>query len=177
MRKQKTLVVLFAIAIGIVSCAPSNENVVLRNPDNEALVKKYMEAIVSGDTSNLEGFLADNYQSLGPNFNDSINKTRTVEDIKASWRSRWRSVEYKRYTMLSATNTEPGVEGDWVLDWAAVTIHSKDKTPSFTINWHGAFRVKDGKIDREIDFFNEADIYKQIGFTFVPPADSAAAVK
>lgn len=177
MRNQKTLIILFALAMGIVSCAPSNENNAHRNPENETLVKNYMNAVVTGDTSKLEEFLAENYMSFGPRITDSIDRAGTVADFKNNWKKNWRAVEFNRYTMLSSTNTEGPVAGDWVLDWAKVTIHSKTKTPSYTVNWHAVFRVKDGKIDREIDFFNEADILGQIGFTFVPPADSTVIPK
>jgi len=175
MRIQKTFIVLFTIAMGIVSCAPKNTE--QRNPENEALVKKYMNAVVTGDTSKLEEFLAENYMSYGPRFTDSIDRAGTVADFKNNWRKNWSTVDFSRYTMLSSTTTEGPVAGDWVLDWAKITIHSKNKTPSYTVNWHAVFRVKDGKIDREIDFFNEADILSQIGFTFVPPADSATVAK
>ena len=177
MRIQKTLVVLFACAIGIVSCSPSNENTIQRKPENEALVKKYLDALTTGDTSAIEGFLADNYKSYGPKIIDSANREKAVAEAKTNWRSHWQSVDYNRYTMLSATLPEGPNAGDWVLDWGMVTIHSKDKTPSFTVQWHGAFRVKDGKITQEVSFFNEADIFRQLGYTFVPPKDSTAATK
>jgi len=177
MRIQKIFVFLFAIAIGFISCSPSNENTIQRNPANEALVKKYIDAITTGDTSAIEPLLADDFKDYGPNTTDSLDKAGTIADSKNQWRNHWRAVEFNRYTMLSATIPDGPVAGDWVLDWAKITIHSKDNTPSFTVNWHGAFRVKDGKINQANSFFNQADILRQIGFTFVPPKDSTAMSK
>ena len=177
MRIQKTLVALFAIAIGIISCSPSNENTVQRSPENEAVVKKYLDAVITGDTSAIEGFLADNYMSYGPKIIDSADRAKVVADYKTNWRTNWSSVEYSRYTMLSANIPDGPAPGDWVLDWGRVTVNSKNNSPSFTVDLHIAFRMKDGKVVQEVSFFNEADIFRQMGFTFVPPADSTAKSK
>jgi hypothetical protein len=148
-----------------------------RSPENEGLVSKYIDAIITGDTSAIEGYLADNYKSYGPKIIDSTDRAKTIADYKTNWRLHWRSVEYKRYAMLSATIAEGPSAGDWVLDWARVTVNTKDNSPNFTFDLNIALKVKDGKIVQEASFYNEADIFRQLGFTFVPPADSTAKSK
>ena len=66
MKKMIAPAILIALAIEVVSCSPPKEYTVQRKPENEALVQKYIDAIVKGDTASIEGFLADNFMGYGP---------------------------------------------------------------------------------------------------------------
>ncbi|HEU5292390.1 MAG TPA: nuclear transport factor 2 family protein, partial [Cyclobacteriaceae bacterium] len=128
-----------------------------------------LDAIVTGDTSAIDGLLADNFMDYGPGINDSLDRAATIAWYKNNWRNSWKSVNFDRYTMLSVSLKDGKVPGDWVLDWGIVTVKHKDGTPDLKFQWHGVFRMENGKIAQANAFFDQSDILKQIGYKFVPP--------
>src|SRR5687767_13040558 len=115
MKQFSSLIISFSIVLGLTSCTKDNANVMVRNPENEALVQKYLESIVKGDTASVEGFLADNFMSYGPGTQDSADRATTVATYKRNWKE-WSSMEFDRYVILSNTIKEGRVAGDWVMD-------------------------------------------------------------
>ncbi|HEY3429060.1 MAG TPA: hypothetical protein VGK39_00200, partial [Cyclobacteriaceae bacterium] len=92
-------------------------------------------------------------------------------------REEWQSTEFDRITMLSMTLKDGKVPGDWVLDWGIVTITYKDDTPPTKFQWHGVYKIENGKIAEGISYFDRYDIMRQIGFRFVLPEDSPTETK
>src|SRR5690242_7129520 len=114
MKKMRTPVLVLVV---MASCMQQNENVVVRRPANEEVVKKYIDAIVTGDTSAIDGLLSDNFMDYGPGMSDSVDRAASIAGYKKNWRESWKAVKYDRYTMLSVTLKDGKVPGDWVLDW------------------------------------------------------------
>lgn len=169
MKRLSASAMLIAIAISIVSCS-TNENTVQRSPDNEALVQKYFDNVLKGDLTAMEGLLADNYKEYGPAVKDSMDRATSIAEWKKSFEE-FSSVEYDRYAILSTTVPEGRVAGDWVFDWGRVTVNYKNgKQVKFDGHW--VFKVKDGKIIQQNNFYNVADILGQLNYTFTPPSDS-----
>lgn len=168
---KKICFIIISISVfGLTLCTKENENAMVGNPENEALVQKYLNAIVTGDTNAIGGFMSENFVSHGPGINDSANFSSTVAEYKKNWKA-WSSIDFDRYIMLSHTVKEGRLAGDWVMDWARITVHYKNKS-TVTINWHGVYKVENGKIVEEDVFYDVADILRQQGYTFVPPVDS-----
>ena len=169
MKRLLAPAILIAIAIGIVSCTP-NENTVQRNPDNEAIVQKYFDAVLKGDITTLESLLADNYKEYGPAVSDSMNRETSLNEWKKSW-EQFSTITYDRYAILSSTVPEGRVKGDWVFDWGRVTANYKNGD-QVKFDGHWVFKIANGKIVQQNNFYNVADILGQLKYTFTPPSDS-----
>jgi ketosteroid isomerase-like protein len=169
MKRLLAPAMLIAIAIGIVSCTP-NENTVQRNPGNEALVQKYFDAVLKGDITTMESLLADNYKEYGPAVKDSINRVTSLAEWTKTYEG-FSSIEYDRYAILSSTVPEGRVKGDWVFDWGRVTANYKNGD-QVTFDGHWVFKIENGKIVQQNNFYNVADILGQLKYTFTPPSDT-----
>lgn len=131
------------------------------NPETEKLVKGYVRAIGSGDLDEVWSFYADNivYEDT------AVNQIYYgIEDVK------------KFYAESLAT-----LDGQWMVDtcyateegfgisWHRGGIHDRDLPgmPAtgkfFTIPGASIARVKNGKIVRIRDFWNNLDLLKQLG--------------
>lgn len=169
MKKLLAPAILIAIVIGIASCT-SNENMVQRNPANEAIVQKYFDAVLKGDLAGMEALLADNYVEYGPAVKDSMDRATSIAEWKKSWEG-FSSIEYDRYAMLSSNVPEGRVKGDWVFDWGRITANYKNGK-QVTFDGHWVFKIENGKIAQQNNFYNVADILGQMNYTFTPPSDS-----
>jgi len=173
---MKKLILPAILLVGMASCnkpAPAVDTV---GEQNKSLVQKYDEAIVTGDTSNLESFLAEKFMAYGPAMKDSSSRQQIVDIWKKNWRTTWASIKFDRDAILAFT-IPPGEKhpGDWVADWAVITVNQKNGLPTVKFRWHTVFRVKDGKIDQSVGFYDLNDILVQQGFTITPPAPKKAA--
>jgi len=173
---MKRLIFPAIVLVGLASCSKPGPPVDTVGEQNKALVQKYSEAIVRGDTADLESFLSDDFRSSGPAMKDSSNREQQVDSWKKNWRDSWASVNFDRQAMVAFT-IPPGEKhpGDWVADWANITVKYKNRTPSATFFYHAVSRVKEGKIDRTIVYYNVNDILVQQGFTLTPPASKEGA--
>jgi len=171
---MKKMIFPAILLVALASCNKSNTV----GEQNKALVQKYVEAIVNGDTSNLESFLADKFMGYGPATKDSSNRQQEIDSFKKNWRDSWSSVKFDRAAIVAFT-LPPGEKnpGDWVADWATIAVNYKNGTSPVTFNWHGVSRVKDGKIERTFAFYDVNDILVQQGFTVTPPASKAVKPK
>lgn len=153
----------------MVSCVQQNENALIRTPANEELIQNFMNAYTSGDTVSLDKFFADDFKAHGPGLSDSTDKAGFIAQSKKYWREEWKTNEYDRITMHSMSLKDGKVPGDWVLDWGFVTITYKDKVPPIKFQWHGVYKIENGKITESISYYDRYDVMSQVGFTFVPP--------
>ncbi|HMI65790.1 MAG TPA: hypothetical protein VK517_07140, partial [Cyclobacteriaceae bacterium] len=68
---MKKLIFPAIVLVGLASCSKPGPPVDTVGEQNKALVQKYSEAIVRGDTADLESFLSDDFRSSGPAMKDS----------------------------------------------------------------------------------------------------------
>ena len=142
--------------------------------NNKVIVQKYSDAIVKGDTASLELYLADNYKGYGPGLTDSTDRAKEVSEWKRTWREEFASVDFDRAGTIAFTVPADGkFPGDWVADWALITVTYKNGNKPFKFWWHAVSRVKDGKIEVSRSFFNQNDYFTQRDFTVTPPAAPA----
>ena len=154
---------------GLIGCGPvQNQD---RNPANEAMVMKYFDAQLKPDFESMEEFLSDDFKEFGPAVIDSIDRATSIANWRKNWEEQFSSITYDRYGILSTTVEEGRVAGDWVLDWGKVTVKFKNGKPSYTVWFHAALRVKNGKINRQRNFYDSGDVMSQQGFTFEPPSE------
>lgn len=171
---KKLLPGFAVVAMAIASCSSPppvvNENMYERNPANEAVVKKYIDAIVHGTLGAMDTLLADNYMGYGPATKDSTNKADNIAGWKHEWDSVYSSITYNRYAMLSVHIDSGRVAGDWVFDWGKATLNYRTGKTPVNFLFHAVYKMKDQKIIQETDFFDVNDILVQRGFTVTPPA-------
>jgi hypothetical protein len=127
-------------------------------------------SLSKGDTSAMEAFLADNYRGYGPGLNDSTNRDQEINSWKRSWRNEFQSIEFNRAGTIAFTVPATGkFPGDWVAEWAFITVTYKDGKKPFQFWWHGVSRLKDGKIEVSRAFYNVNDFFTQQGYKVTPP--------
>ncbi len=137
---------------------------------NKALIAQYTEVVVKGDTLAMSAFLADNFKGYGPLLNDSTDRAQEISIWSRSWKNEFSSIDFKRAGMIAFTNPANGpYPGDWISDWALITVNYKNGYKTFTFWWHAVSRIKDGKIELTRTFYNQNDFFTQQGFTVTPP--------
>ena len=140
---------------------------------NKELVKKYVDALLTGNTAGMADYLGEGYMGFGPAMKDSVNKQQNLTNWKKSWEEQFSSIKYDEIVSLTPTikpETNSRVAGDWVLNWGTVSVVYKNGQPPVKFSLHTAYMVVNGKIARSHVYYNVADILGQQGFTFVPPA-------
>jgi hypothetical protein len=177
---KKLFIPAMALMVALASCSkptPATDSAQTSPVDslgeaNKALVKKYMETILTGNTAGMADFLADGYMGRGPAMKDSVNKQQDIDNWKKSWAEQFSSIKYDEVVSLTPSikpETNSRVAGDWVLTWGTISAEHKNGMPPIKFNLHVAYRITNGKIDRSQVYYNVADILTQEGFTFVPP--------
>lgn len=172
---MKNLLLIAFIIVTFWSCtAPVSEDAdVAELPsageDQIQLVDNYIDAILNKDFSSMESMLSDDYMGYGPAAEDSVDRTQTLENWKNNWDSLYTSIDFNRTGFVFKNVEEGDYPGEWVSEWAQITLNYIDGRESVTFWWNGVYRVTDGKINRSREFFDTGDIMAQQGFEFVPP--------
>jgi hypothetical protein len=166
---MKKLILLSAISISIFSCTSDTGKKVR---DNMAIAKKYMEAVETMNASLMDSLLADNYIGYGHSVGDSINKVDAINSWKYNAENLYESVEYTRHKELAVTVKDGEALGDWVLNWAYLTIKYKDGRGPVNVWVNAVYRIENGKIVHSRTFYNEADVMRQLGYEMVPVEDT-----
>jgi ketosteroid isomerase-like protein len=159
---MKKLIFLSALIIGLLSCSTADDK---KESENLALAQKYMEAVQNMDAATMESLLADNYMGYGPSVGDSVSKEVAVWNFKYNAENLYESFEYTRHKELAVTVKEGEAVGDWVLNWAYLTIKYKDGRGPINLWVNIVYRIENGKIVHSRTFYNEADALRQLGYT------------
>ena len=161
---MKQLILIATITIGFISCTNSDDD---KQKKHLALAKKYMEAVETGNVSTMDSLLADNYKGYGPSVSDSTDKTNAIQNWKHNVENLYESIKYARHKELAVTVSEGNGQGDWVLNWALLTIKYKDGRGPVDVYVSAIYRIENGKIVHSITFYNEADALRQLGYKMV----------
>ncbi len=158
---------LFLICMGIATCSavaqPANHET------QTALVEKLVDAISNKDSETMASLLHDGYTAYGPGYDEEYNKQSYLNYWKLNWQN-FSNIEYRRQAILTQ-HTEVGDRaGDWVFDWVdfRVSFYAKPDAP-IIFRTHSAYLIKDGKIYVAFTYYDMADIYRKLGYTFQPP--------
>lgn len=159
--------ILFLSITLLVSCSPNNHNSV----KNIALIEKYVQSVENLEYDIMDAMLANDYIGLGPSHNDSIGKSQTIENWKNNVENLYESIDYNKSRNI-ATSIEEGInEGEWVSNWAELTIVYKKDKASVTIWANTLYQIKNDKIHKSYTIYNEADAMEQLGYVFINPND------
>ena len=167
-RIMKQLMLLIGISAVLFSCSSSADK---KETENMAIAKRYMEAVETKNAAAMDSLLADNYMGYGPSVGDSTNKQDALKSWKYNSENLYESIQYTRHKNLAVTVTEGEAAGDWVLNWAYLTIKYKDGRGPVNVWVNAVYRIENGKIVQSRTFYNEADVLRQLGYTFQPPQE------
>jgi len=167
-RIMKQLIVLSLISLSLFACTSSEDK---KEEANLAIAQKYMQAVETMNVELMDSLLADNYMGYGPSVSDSINKEEAVSNWKFNAGNLYESMEYTHHTELAVTVKEGRAKGDWVLNWAYLTIKYKDGRGPVHAWVNIVYLIQNGKIAMSRTFYNEADVLRQLNYTIVPPQE------
>lgn len=166
---MKNLIIISAICICLAACTSSTEKMKSANIE---LVKSYIQAVENLDFDAMGKFLADNYLGMGPSYGDSINKAQAVENWKSNVENLYEKIHYNRSKFAAVTIPDGDNKGEWVANWAELTIVYKNGRGSVTIWANTDYLIENGKIVKSLTLYNEADALRQLGYKMVPAGDS-----
>ena len=165
---MKPLIVLAIISIGLFACTSSAGK---KEKANLAIAQKYMQAVETMDVSLMDSLLADNYVGYGPSADDSTNKEDAISNFKDNAENLYESIKYTRHKELAVTVTEGEGIGDWVLNWAYLTIKYKVGDVPVHLWVNVVYRIENGKVVHSRTFYNEADVLRQLRYSIDPPQE------
>ena len=163
---MKQFILLLAISISLFSCTSSTDK---NKSEDLAIAQRYMEAVETNNAAAMDSLLADNYMGYGPSVNDSVNKVDAIKNWKYNAENLYESIKYTRHQNLAVTvkEGEQAEAGDWVSNWAYLTIKYKDGRGPVNVWVNAVYKIENGKIARSRTFYNEADVLRQLGYTTV----------
>ena|SRR6478672_3078812 len=165
---MKQLLFFATISISLFSCTSATTD--KNKAENLAIAKKYMEAVETNNPAIMDSLLADNYMGYGPSVGDSTNKADAISNWKYNAANLYESVKYTRYQNMAITvgEGEQAEAGDWVSNWAYLTIKYKDGRGPVNVWVNAVYKIENGKIVRSRTFYNEADVLRQLASTTSP---------
>jgi hypothetical protein len=163
---MKSLIILAIISITLFACTSSADK---KEKANLAIAEKYMQAVETKNVALMDSLLADNYIGYGPSIGDSVNKEEAISSWKDNAENLYESIEYTRSKEIAVTVKEGEAIGDWVLNWAYLTIKYKIGKNPVHLWVNIVYRIDDGKIVQSRTFYNEADVLRQLRYSIEPP--------
>lgn len=172
---MRRLFLFAAISFSIAACNSSENKPATsdKSAENLAIADKYRHAVESKDVTIMDSLLAENYIGYGPSVGDSVTKAQAIDNWKTEVANLYESIEYTRSQTLPVTVPDGPVAGDWVSNWALLTIKYKDGRGPVQVWVNAAYKIENGKIVRSRTFYNEADVLRQLGYVFVMPENTS----
>jgi len=163
---MKQLIVLALISLSLFACTSSADK---KEKANLAIAQKYMQAVETKNVALMDSLLADNYIGYGPSVADSTNKQQAILNWKDNVENLYESIEYTHHQEIATTVKEGRAKGDWVLNWAFLTIKYKDGRGPVNLWVNVVYVIENGKIKMSRTFYNEADALRQLRYNLDPP--------
>jgi limonene-1,2-epoxide hydrolase len=165
---MKQLILVATICISLFACTSSADK---KEKANLAIAEKYMQAVETKNVALMDSLLAENYIGYGPSVEDSVNKEEAIMNWKDNTENLYESFEYTRHKELAVTVKEGAAQGDWVLNWAYLTIKYKVGSVPVHLWVNVIYRIENGKIVLSRTFYNEADVLRQLRYSIEPPQE------
>jgi hypothetical protein len=148
-----------------LGCADGNKP--SNSQKNIDLVNKYVHAVEALDYEGMGSLLDDNYLGIGPSINDTITKSNALINWEKNATNLYESIKYNKSRTLAVTVTNADNPGDWVSNWAEVSITYKGDKGSVVLLANTIYKIENDKIVESYTFYNEADALEQLGYVFV----------
>jgi|GEM_PF-1532448 len=164
---MKNLILFLCVILLFVGCkpvtpTPQDEVKKAKADSNIALVRDVFKAIESENIEAVAGFYSDSAGFVGPAFNSWTGKEETVKGL-TSWFESADSIKFDIFYIMAETVEQENLAGDWVLLWADVSFYDLNAQKKIMLMYHATEKIQDGKIVIEGNYWNEWDVYKQMG--------------
>ncbi len=159
---MKNLLLAILLVLSLSSCVSNDQS-----KENIELIGSYIEAVENLDFEAMDNILDDDYIGIGPSRNDSLNKDQAIKNWKNNVENLYEKISYSKSQNI-AVKTD---QGDWVSNWADLTIVYKENNKEISILSNSVYLIKNGKILKSLTFYNEADALEQLGYVFINPED------
>lgn len=130
---------------------------------NVALVERYIEAVKSKDAAVMGDLLSDGYWGYGPSIADSINKEQALANWAYVTENLYDSIHFSREFILAEEVLDGPNPGSYVSSWVDMWITFKDGRGPVHLQTNAIYRVENNQITLSRTFYNEADVYRQLG--------------
>lgn len=159
---MKKFFLFLLIGIALISCSSKDK----KAEENTALITKYVEAVQNLEFNTMEDLLDDTYIGIGPSYGDSIGKIDAVKNWKFNVENLYKSIDYNKSRNIAIVIPDGDNKGEWVSNWAELKIVYKNDQEA--IIWANTiYQIENSKIVKSFSFYNEADVYEQLGYIFV----------
>jgi len=159
---MKNLFIVMLMAVLITSCAPNDPS-----KENVVLIQNYIQAVENLDYDAMDLILDDSYIGVGPSRGDSVSKAQAITNWKSNVENLYEKISYSKSQNIAVKTPE----GEWVSNWADLTIVYKGSNKTISILANTVYQIENGKIVKSISFYNEADVLEQLGYVFINPED------
>jgi len=158
----------FFLIVGalLASCGQQNNH-----KANVDLIEQYVKSVEELDYESIENVLDESYLGLGPSIGDSIRKPEVIETMKINFEHLYENIDYDRSRSIAVTISEGPEKGEWVSNWAELTITYKEDQNRVRLWTNSIYQIENGKIVKSYTFYNEADAMEQLGYVFINPDD------
>ncbi|MCA0931976.1 ester cyclase [Lutimonas saemankumensis] len=160
---MKNLILVMITGFLLVACSSSD----MKSEENVKLVTNYVKAVENLDYNAMDDILDENYIGIGPSKSDSINKENAIKNWKQNVENLYEKITYSKNRNIAVSTPE----GEWVSNWADLTITYKGSGKQVSILSNTIYQIENGKIVKSITFYNEADALEQLGYVFINPDD------
>lgn len=164
MKIMKNIFLLLLVFTLIISCNQQENSIV----KNEKLIKKYVSAVEQNDVNVMESLLADKYIGYGPSVKDSIRKIGAIANWKYNMNNLYETIHYDKSRIIAVTVPDGENKGNWVSNWAELSITYKSGEKA-VIMVNAVYEIENDQIVKSYTFYNEADVYRQLGYVFINP--------
>lgn len=164
---MRKLTLLTAILIALSSCMQQAEEPKKEVDENAKMnievAKKFMKAMEMEDIQTYQSLLAEDAVFVGPVYGSETKTDSAHFAGQAKWFESVDSLQYNVLSMLHETVDEGDLAGDWVLIWCYPSWYAIKYEKSVKIMAHFAMRIEDSKIVYGVSYWNQLDLYKQLG--------------
>jgi len=165
MKKHIIIILLMPL---LFSCSTKTKET--QADENIALIEKYVSAVENLDYVTMLSLLSDDYCGYGPSFNDSIGKDHVMYNWRYNSDSLYKSIKYIKSRNASLMIKDGAHTGEWVSNWGQLHIVYKEDNKEVTIWTNTIYQIENDKIVKSYSFYNEADVFEQLGFIFINPS-------
>lgn len=166
MKNMWTLLSFFSLLACDSSLEKSGSSSDETKRQNVALVERYIEAVKSKDTVVMGDLLSEDYWGYGPSVSDSLNKEQALANWSYVVENLYDSIQFSRKFIIAEEVTDGLHPGNYVSSWVDMHITFKDGSGPVHLQTNAIYRIENDKITLSRTFYNEADVYRQLGLGF-----------
>jgi len=164
---MKKLILFTSVVFLLAGCkqtqAPASEQAKdEKAKENIALIRDLFKTFEDENLEGMKGFYSDSVVAYGPSVNIQEGFEEMVQGM-AEFFEEVDSLKFDFIHIMAETTEEGDIAGDWVLQWSNVSWYDIKAERKIMLMYHSAEMIKDGKIIIEANYWNQWDLYKQLG--------------